>query len=130
VSIGVTILVLSVLRLVWRLMNPPPPLPVAMKSWELALSKATHILFYVLMIGLPVLGWLALPAFIAEEPAMSAVSVFGLSVPVAPNLGLPAGELHEIGSNVAMVLTILHVLAALKHQFYDRDGLLLRMSPR
>ena len=129
VSLGVAILVLSVLRLIWRLIKPPPALPASMKSWEVALSHATHIAFYVLMIGIPLLGWLAIPEFLTDEPGMSAISAFGIGLPQAPNFGIDAKEFHEIGSNIVMVLIILHVLAALKHQFYDRDALFKRMSP-
>ena len=61
---------------------------------------------------------------------MAGVSVFGLiALPGAPLLGEAAKELHEIGSNFAMVLAILHVLAALKQQFIDRDGIFRRMLP-
>jgi len=82
------------------------------------------------MIGLPLTGWLAFPEFLRETPAMSGVTVFGLfPLPVAPAFGEFGGEVHEIGSNAAMVLVILHVLAALKHQFIDHDTILRRMSP-
>ena len=130
VSIGTAILALSVLRLVWRFMNPPPPLPAGMAPWEVAVTKLAHGLFYVLMIGLPITGWLSFPRHMKEYPEMSGVSVFGvMAVPGAPDLGLPAGLLHNLGSKAGMVLVILHVLAALKHQFVNRDGLLGRMSP-
>ena len=130
VSIGVSILLLTVLRLVWRLMNPPPPYPASMKPWEVTLSKVMHGSFYLLMIGIPLTGWLAFADFIREEPAMTGVSIFGLfGVPAAPLLGEVAKDIHEIGSNVAMVLVILHVLAALKHQFIDGDGIFRRMLP-
>ena len=83
------------------------------------------------MIGLPITGWLGLPRFIEEEPAMAGIRLFGLiPVPVAPSLGLPAGLLHNLGSKLGMVLVIVHVLAALKHQFISRDVLMGRMSPR
>jgi cytochrome b561 len=129
ISIGVAILVLSLARLAWRLAHSPPPLPATMKRWEAGLSHATHITFYLLMIGIPVLGWLATPEFLRDEPTMAAMSAFGFGLPVAPDLGIDAAEFHEIGSNIAMVLIILHVLAALKHQFVDGDGLLRRMIP-
>jgi cytochrome b561 len=130
VSIGVTILALTLLRLIWRLMNPPPPYPASMKPWEVTMSKVTHGLFYVLMIGLPLTGWLAFAEFLKEAPAMSGVSVFGLfPVPAAPQFGELAKGAHGLGSNVAMVLVILHVLAALKHQFIDGDGIFRRMLP-
>lgn len=129
VSIGVTILVLPVLRLVWRLMNPPPPLPVTIKPWEVGHSHAMHLAFYVLLIGIPLLGWLAIPEFLTDEPAMSAISAFGVGLPQAPDFGIDAKEFQEIGSNIVMALVILHALAALKHQFVDRDALLKRMRP-
>lgn len=130
VSIGVTILVLTLLRLGWRLGHAPPPYPAGMKAWELILAKVTHLLFYVLLIAVPLTGWLAFGDLVREEPAMSAVRVFGLfALPTAPFLGGEVKELHEIGSNAMMVLVILHVLAALKHQFVDGDGVFKRILP-
>ena len=130
VSIGSAILLLTVLRIVWRLMNPPPALPTSMAPWEVMVTKVTHGLFYLLMIGLPLTGWLSFTRYLTENPAMSAVSIFGIMpVPGAPSLGIPAGLLHNVGSKVGMVLVILHVLAALKHQFITRDGMMARMSP-
>ncbi len=130
VSVGTAILLLTLLRIVWRLANPPPPYPATMKAWEVTVSKVTHALFYVLMIGLPFSGWLAFAEYVREEPAMSAVSVFGLfPVPGAPLLGEFVKGIHALGSNAAMVLVILHVLAALKHQFVDGDTVFRRMLP-
>jgi cytochrome b561 len=129
VSIGIAILVLSLARLVWRLVNPPPPYSVTMKPWEVFVSKITHVLFYVLLIGIPVTGWLAFAGYAGEHPALSATTVFGLfPVPIAP-FGGELGEIHELGSNLAMVLLFLHVAAALKHQFIDRDAIFRRMMP-
>ena len=71
VSIGSAILVLSVLRLIWRLFNPPPAYPASMAPWERMAAKATHLLFYVLLIGIPLTGWLATPKFLSEEGADS-----------------------------------------------------------
>lgn len=130
VSIGVAILVLTILRLVWRLMNPPPPLPDTMAPWEQLVSKLTHLLFYVLLIGLPLSGWLSFSNYIIERPLVGAARVFGLfAVPDVPDLGDVGGAVHGLGSNVAMVLVILHVLAALKHHFINKDEVLRRMSP-
>lgn len=130
VSIGVAVLILTLLRIVWRLTHKAPPYPETMKPYELLASRAVHGLFYLLMIGIPLTGWLAFGGFLAEEPAMSAVRVFGaFPVPAAPVTGRVFKELHEIGSNAAMVLAGLHVLAALKHQFLDGDGVFRRMLP-
>jgi cytochrome b561 len=130
VSLGIAVLILTVLRLVWRLMNPPPPYPAAMKPWEVLVSRIMHALFYILMVGVPITGWLAFAGYLGKHPALSATTVFGLfPVPAAPAALGGLGELHELGSNLAMVLVILHVLAALKHQFIDRDTIMRRMLP-
>lgn len=128
VSIGVAILLLTLLRILWRVTHKAPPYPVTMKRYEVIGSAALHGLFYVLLIGLPITGWLAFGGFVAEEPAMAGVRVFSaFPLPEAP-FSLPKGP-HALGSNVAMVLTGLHILAALKHQFVDGDGLFRRMLP-
>ena len=57
-SIGLFVLVLSVGRLLWRIQNPPPALPSNMQSWERILSQTVHVLFYVTMVGVPLLGWM------------------------------------------------------------------------
>ena len=130
VSIGIGVLVLSVVRLGWRLINPPPPLPITMAPWEQMASKATHILFYILLIGLPLSGWLSLGHYAVSRPVAAGAQVFGLgSLPLAPDLGEIGGALHGLGSNLAIALVILHVLAALKHQFVNRDNVLRRMLP-
>src|SRR5690606_39424062 len=56
-SVGVTILVLILLRLVWRLMHPPPPLAAHLAGWERALAKTTHTLIYILLNVMPLAGW-------------------------------------------------------------------------
>lgn len=130
VSIGATILLLTVLRIVWRLMNPPPALPAAMLPWEVTLTKVVHGLFYLLMLGLPITGMMSFGHWLTENSAMNGVAIYGsFGVPQLPNFGLPSGLLHNVGSKLGMALVILHVLAALKHQFVNRDGLLARMSP-
>jgi cytochrome b561 len=130
VSIGSAILLLSVFRLVWRLINPPPAYPAGMAPWERAASTVTHVLFYVLLIGIPLTGWLATPKFLSEEDAIAGITLFGaFPLPGAPSLGLPMKAIHEIGSNLGIGLLALHVLAALKHHFINRDDVLRRMLP-
>lgn len=130
VTIGISILILSIVRLGWRLTNPPPPYPAEMKSWEVALAKISVVLFYVLMLGLPFSGWFALAGEIARHSELAQISVFGLfHLPVAPSLGLPARAMHGLGSNIAMALIGLHILAALKHQFMDDVDSFGRMRP-
>jgi cytochrome b561 len=131
-TIGVSILVLSLARLGWRFANPPPALPATTKSWEAMLGHWAHVLFYVLMVGLPLSGLAAFTSHLVVHPDAIGSTIFGvLLVPALPDFGF-GGQfhlLHNIGSKAAIALLLLHVLAALKHQFWDKDGLLRRMSP-
>lgn len=126
-SAGITILALAVLRLAWRLFDRPPPLP-GMAGWQQAAARATHWGLYLLLFAMPLSGWLMSSA--SNYP----VSWFGLAqLPdlVAPDRGLKhlLGEVHETLASALIALALLHVAAALKHQFMDRDGLLWRMLP-
>jgi cytochrome b561 len=126
-SVGITILALAVIRLAWRWIDSPPP-PTSMPRWQAIASRLNHWGLYALLFALPVTGWLMSSA--ANRP----VSWFGVAqLPdfVAPDAGLKEvfEEAHELLVNVLYVLVALHVLAALKHQFIDRDGLLMRMLP-
>ena len=129
-SIGISILVLSLAWLFWRLMNPSPALPSTMKPWEVTVSHITHWLFYVLMIGLPLTGLMAFTHQLPKETILSGTTLFGItSVPGLPDIGGVGRNLHSLSSKAAEVLIILHIVAALKHQFWDKDNLLKRMSP-
>lgn len=131
VSIGALILGLSLFRILWRLTHPAPALPATMKPYERLLSRLAHGAFYVLLIAIPLTGWLAFGGFVAEEPAMAATRLFGaFPVPQSPfSLG-GAKDLHELGTNLMIALTALHLLATIKHQFIDRDRIMSRMLPR
>lgn len=134
ISIGLTILILTVLRIAIRLFNRPPPLPPGMAGWEVFLSKATHVLFYVLMLALPLTGW-AMESTGGRSPGF-----WGLNWPSFPIISAMSREesrpLHSLLETVhgsvlgwAMVaLFALHVLGALKHQF-DGSPVLYRMLP-
>lgn len=131
-SIGITVLILSVLRLIWRLTHRPPALPAALPRWQRTASHATHGLFYVLMIIMPLLGWAMVSASELPIPTV----LYGLiGLPDMPGISESdtiAGRfrlLHEIGAKLFMVLIVLHVGAALKHHFNDKDDILRRMAP-
>ena len=127
ISLGILILVLSVLRLVWRLMNPPPP-DVPMSAWQAKASHALHWAFYAVLILIPVSGMAALDKSIAgKHPEFADLTVFGLFS--VPHFSLPAfGSAHGLFTNFTWALLALHVLAALKHQFIDKDRLINRMT--
>jgi cytochrome b561 len=143
-SIGLTILVLSLARLAWRLFNPAPPLPSAMKPWELVLARATHWLFYGLMIALPLSGWVYVSAgwSIHDDTPLSVTTrwfsmfvvphLFGLdqtSEAVRSTTAFAAFRAHALMSWAMLGLLVLHVAAALKHQFLDKDDIMARMVP-
>ncbi len=128
---GVLILLLTLVRIGWRLAYRPPALLETLKSWEAALARVTHTLFYVLMLAVPLAGLGLHSAFGKGKP----VSMFGLfefpALPVASDkatIGL-FHELHEVTATAMLVLFGLHVAAALKHQFLDRDGIMARILP-
>lgn len=129
-SFGILILLLGLARLFWRLGNPPPALPSSTPPWQTLASHATHWVLYALMIAIPVAGLLAIVPYGEARLDVSQVSFFKL-FPVAfmPNLGEWTMEAHELLSTAAQILIIVHVIAALKHQFWDKDGLLSRMRP-
>lgn len=128
VSLGISILLLAVLRLIWRLMNPPPA-DVPMPIWQAKASHALHWLFYAAMILIPLSGMAALDkSVIGKHPEFANLTFFGLFT--MPHFSLSwFGSLHDLMTNLAIGLLVLHVGAALKHQFIDKDNLLRRMSP-
>jgi len=127
-SIGITLLVLAVLRLLWRIVELPPEHPETMHRYERVLARATHFAFYVLLFALPLTGW-ALSA--AESQPISIFGLFEL-----PPLRLATltkdqlEEVHEVLFNVLLGLAVLHAAAAIKHHFIDRDNVLRSMLPR
>ena len=134
-ALGLTVLVLTVVRIGWRLINPPPPLPVSMTRFERVASGVAHAGLYTLMLALPLAGWAMVSSSSLGFPTM----IFGLfEWPHIPMLaGLedkkPAEALfkatHKYLAFGAIGLIGLHVGAALKHQFVNRDGVLARMVP-
>jgi cytochrome b561 len=127
-SFGMTVLMLAILRLLWRLKNPPPDLPSGMSPLERKLARATHIAFYVLLFAMPITGWMM------SSAKNYSVSWFGLFT--WPNL-IGKSETafnilhatHETLSDILFAIAVLHILAALKHHFWNKDDVLLRMLP-
>jgi cytochrome b561 len=130
---GITFLALSALRLLWRMTHRPPELPAAitqaMPAWQTRIYHATHHLLYLLFFAVPLLGWayssaagfpivwfgqITLPDLLSADKALAEV--------IKP--------LHKLAALALVGLAALHVAAALKHHWLDRDGLLLRMMPK
>jgi len=128
-SVGLSILVLTLVRLGWRIANPAIPLPMEMPRWQKLLARTNHVLFYVLLIAMPLVGWAA------SSAAGRDIVWFGLfNWPLLPIGGgrEMAGNLmdiHELAAKFLIALVVLHIIGALKHQFVDRDNVLHRMIP-
>ena len=127
-SFGAVILVVAVVRLLWRLTHPEPE-PDGLPPWQLIAARLNHWLLYLLLFVVPVLGWIN-----ASWRGMP-VSVFGLfEMPKliatrAPGWGW-TGDIHGLLADYAILgLVGLHVVAALYHYFIRRDGVLQRMLP-
>lgn len=130
-SVGITILLLSLVRLAWRLMNPPPPLPSDLARWERVLAHAVHAGLYVIMVGMPLTGWLMVSTSRIEIPTLLYGVVPWPHLPLHGAAWHEAGELgHETLAKLLYGLAALHVAGALKHQLFSRDEPVLpRMLP-
>lgn len=136
-SVGLTVLVLSLIRVTWRLVSPVPPLPADMNSFLKKLARATQFLLYVLIVAIPLSGWL----MVSSSPLGLPTSYFGLFQ--WPHIWFLADmtragkkavagvflETHVFLAWSAIVLVALHVAGALYHHLIRRDGVLKSMLP-
>lgn len=127
-TVGVLILALALVRLAWRAANPPPPYPSELPRWERLAGTINHWLFYALIIVIPLTG---LAAVSARGPTVNLLG--GVAIPAIPGisegLGDAAGGAHEVLILLTLALLVIHILAALKHQFVDRSKAAGRMPP-
>jgi cytochrome b561 len=128
--LGIAVLMLSAARLLWRAAGHPPPSPPSgMPGWQLAAYRGTHLAFYALFFVVPLLGW-------AYTSAVGVPVVFLGWLPLPDFVPRDKGlgdevlkPLHEASSWLLAGLVAVHVAAAFKHHFIERDGLLSRMWP-
>lgn len=128
-SIGVTILALVLIRLAWRLMHPPPPLAPHLATWERVLAKTTHTLFYILLIVMPLAGWVAMSSLGYGVPVWGLFELPALPVGISPERAEAIFDAHATAGTIMLVLLVIHILGTLKHTLIDRDGNLYRMLP-
>jgi cytochrome b561 len=124
---GVTIFLLAIARLTWRLRNPAPP-PVPMPAWQRRAASVTHVLLYLLIVVIPLSGWLYSSATGVPTVYLGLVQLpdlVGRDKPLADLLKM----IHTALNYTMLVLVAVHVTAALKHHFADRDDVLMRMLP-
>jgi cytochrome b561/polyisoprenoid-binding protein YceI len=126
-SVGVTIFVLTLLRLAWRLTHRPPP--AVEGGFQGFLAKAVHTLLYAFMIGAPLTGWAMVSTDASRIPTLLYGTIPWPHLPLPSALNEPLEETHELLAWIGLALILLHVAGALRHQFLLKDGLLRRMGP-
>lgn len=134
-SIGITVLLLVVIRILWRLTHKPLALPAAMPAVEKGAAHGLHWLLYVLMLGLPLTGW----AVVSSSPFNLPTVLYNLvpwpDLPVLPQLANKGtvshvlGWVHAYGAWTLIGLLVVHVAAVFRHQIIKRDNILARMVP-
>lgn len=122
---GIALLLLAVLRLLWRIAHTPPPLSVA--RWQRLASAAVHNALYLLLLAVPLSGWL-----MSSAKGFQTVLFEVLPLPdlVAKDkaLGLLLESVHQSLNYLLLTLIAVHIAAALKHKLIDRDDVMSRMS--
>ena len=127
-STGMLILALLALRLLWRLGNRTPELPAGMPGWERSAARLSHGLLYVLMIALPVTGWIVNSASNIPFSIFWLIPLPAIVAPDKATADLAALVHRGLFALLALVL-VAHIGAALRHHFVKRNAVLLRMLP-
>ena len=127
-AVGPTILLLMLIRLVWRLTHVPPPPPADLSAPLRLLSRATHWLFYALLIVAPVLGWVSASAFRAQ-PTLLGLAKLPMIAPESKSLAESWGAVHGALAWAILALIALHISGALYHLLAKDDGVAARMLP-
>lgn len=123
---GVTVFLIALARLGWRSFNPPPPLPDGMPSWERNAARASHLILYALMLAVPLSGWVMSSAHGFQTVFLGVLplpDLIGKDKALAERLEL----VHFIMNKALLFTAAVHIAAAFKHHFIDRDDILRRM---
>ncbi|MFH1818494.1 MAG: cytochrome b [Pseudomonadota bacterium] len=125
--IGVTVFMLAGLRVVWRLTHTPPPLPASVTGWQRRASAVAHGLLYLLILVIPISGWLMSSAKGVQTVWFGVLPLPDL-IGKDKALGHLLGEVHETLNYTLLALVVLHVAGALQHHFIERQPFLQRMG--
>jgi cytochrome b561 len=127
-SLGLTVLFLMYVRILTIWLSGKPPLPDSVPLIEKMASRSLHYSFYILLIAMPLSGWIM---SVAANRVPTFFGLFRLPLPIEPNKVLASfmKEAHEIMAWILVGMVILHVLAALKHHFINKNNVLKRMLP-
>ncbi|MDP1604659.1 MAG: cytochrome b [Legionella sp.] len=128
-SFGLSILTLMILRIVWIIQRPGPDLPVSVPVWQKFMARFVQYNLYLFVILMPLSGW------IMSVAAGKTPIFFGLFPVTLPgiahdkNLAKLMNQSHKTIAWIIICLLVLHIAGALKHHFFDKDNVLLRMLP-
>jgi len=126
-SVGITILLLTLIRLGWWLVRRPPE--AVEEGWTAVAARIVHLSFYAVLVLGPITGWI----IVSTSPLHVPTVLFGVlrwpHLPLWPTLNRPMEEIHEAVSWIAIGLFVLHVAGALRHQFLLRDPVIKRIAP-
>ena len=126
--IGVTVFLFALARLAWRIAHPAPPPPAGQPAWQRIAAATTHHLLYVLILAVPVSGWLMSSAKGFQTVYFGIIPLPDL-LTKDKALGEVLTTVHQVLNFTLAVLVMTHAAAALKHYFVDRDEVLGRMIP-
>lgn len=127
-NVGVLLWVLVLVRLVWRLRNPAPPFPPEMPASQVRIAELTHGLLYLLMIAVPMAGYIRVRAGGFPVESLDALGLPTL-VPRSDALAALAKSVHYFSGLAIAALLTLHIAAALYHRILRRDRIFERMWP-
>ncbi|MBU6468148.1 MAG: cytochrome b/b6 domain-containing protein [Betaproteobacteria bacterium] len=137
-SVGISVLLLVLLRILWRLTHTPPPLPQHLQSWELRLAAIGHVLLYVLILSVPFSGWLHDSAW--KDASTHPMTLFGLvswprigfilhlDPPTKEYLHHLFGTVHTALNYILYAVLLIHIIAVYKHERLDNVSVLSRMG--
>jgi cytochrome b561 len=128
-SFGIIVLFLAVARIIWRVSHRPPAKPESLAAWEKYVARTVHLLFYLLMILVPLSGWVWMSAGGWPVEMFGLFTMPDLPVGESKQLADAMHDRHETLGLAMFVLVVLHVAGALKHQFIDRMPFIQRMWP-
>lgn len=125
-SAGMSVLLLMVLRIVLRLAHGAPDLPASVPDWQRRAAGLSHFAFYVLLLAMPMLGWLATSAYDAPVPLFGLYE-FPLLLEKDRDLAARLFYIHNIIGKMLLAIVVVHIGAALMHGLIKRDGVFSRM---
>jgi cytochrome b561 len=127
-TLGLAVLLITLFRIVWRLVDRPPPYPPAVAAWDKWLAQVAYGLFFLVLLGMPITGYL-MSGYGHHPPVLFNLVPTPSVLPSDKPLAQLFGALHALGQWLVYALIGLHLSAVAFHLLYRKDGVLGRMLP-